>query len=185
MEEEYGSGVGSYLELIGTYFSFIEIIAVGLMFWVSCGTKGSMLLIFFNMAATPSELAPSSPSWFMKSYEFVKGWAFSILVIFGISIASLIFILYGAIATGLLILINEVLGIKEPINFLGTTIAMAVAFILGNTTALVKTLSKQIKWLECGNEFPGDHEERSKKFKELDSYQLDFKKNNIGGWPKD
>ncbi len=88
MEEEYGSGVGSYLELIGTYFSFIEIIAVGLMFWVSSGAKGSMLLIFFNMAATPSELAPSSPSWFMKSYEFVKGWAFSILVIFGISIAS-------------------------------------------------------------------------------------------------
>jgi hypothetical protein len=121
----------------------------------------------------------------MKSYGFIKDWAFSIVVLLGISIVSLIFILYGALATGLLILINEALGLKEPINFLGTTIAMTVAFILGNTTALVKTLSKQIKWLECGCEFPEDHEKRSKKFRELNSYWLDFKKDRIGCWPKD
>lgn len=184
MEEEYGSGVGSYLSLIGTYFSFMEIIAVGLMFWISCGSSGRLILLLFNLALNRSGFVSGSSSLLMKSFIFVKGWALSIVVLVAMSFAFLIFILYGAIATWLLILISEFLGIKEPINFLGTTIAMAVAFVVGNTVALIKSLSKQIKWLNCGNEFPGDHEKRVKKFKELDSYCLDFMNDNIGSWPK-
>ena len=96
----------------------------------------------------------------------------------------LFFILYGFFATGFLSVLIEIIGISKPINFIGTSIAMTVAFILGNMVALTKTLSKQIKWLECGNEFPSDYEKRSEKFKNLDSYDVDFEKDHIGRWPK-
>jgi hypothetical protein len=184
MEDEYGSGIGTYLEIIGTYFSFVEIGAIGLMFWISCGTSGALILICLNMLCTTSEVIRNSSSWLVKIYDFIKGWMISTLSFILIGLVFCCFLLYGILATWLLNLICNILGVNESINFLGTSIGMTVAFILGNIVALVKTLSKQIRWLECKNEYPEDYEMRSQKFKNLKSYLLDLKEDNIGGWPR-
>ena len=183
--DEYGSGVGDYLGLIFTYFSFVEILAVGLMFWVSTKGSGSMMLNLANILCAPSESKDSkSSSWLIKGYEFIKGWLFSTLVLIAIGLIMMIFLLYGIIATWLLTVACEFVGMKDSINFAGTTVAMTAAFILGNIATLARTLSKQIKWLRCGIEFPEDYEKRSEKFKNLDSYLLDYEKDDIGRWPR-
>ena len=185
MEESYSNGLGvAYLKVIATYFSFIEIVAIGLMFWISCGASGALILNLFNMPRTPSEMIPSSSSWFVKAYDFIKGWTISTMTFIGLGLGLCIFLLCGILATGLLSMICNIVGISEPNNFLGTSVGMTVAIILGNTVALVKTLSKQIKWLQCGNEFPVDHEMRAQKFKNLNSYLLDFEKDDVGKWPR-
>lgn len=185
MEDDYGSGVGAYLELIINYFSFVEVIAIGLMFWASSRASGALFLNFMNIGVLASHSMTSSSShWILKIYSFLKELLLSTLVFIAICFIMIIFTFYGILATWALSFFVEIIGIKEPVNFVGTSIAMTIAFILGNVVALTKTLSKQIKWLECGNKFSTDYEKRSEKFKNLDSYHVDFKKDEIGRWPK-
>jgi hypothetical protein len=184
--DEYGNGVGDYLEVIFTYFSFVETLAVGFMFWVSTKGSGSMMLNLANILCAPSESENNkSSSWPIRAYDFIKGWLFSTLVLIIVGLVMMVFLFYGVIATWLLTVICEFVGLKDSINFAGTTVAMTVAFILGNMARLVKTLSKQIKWLRCGVEFPENYEKRSERFKNLDSYLLDYEKDDIGRWPRE